>query len=82
MPERDGLLITGHSPEAVCVSCNKPKEALHVESLDGAFKGWVCFTHLKPTLRLCLANRHRPERGTPLFDGNGSAMSEREALPR
>ncbi len=82
MPERDGLLITDHADEATCVACNKLREAVYLESVDGAFSGWACFTHLKAILRLRLANRPRSDRGTPLFEGNGSAMSDREALPR
>jgi hypothetical protein len=82
MPERNGLLITGHKDEATCCACNKLKEALYLESVDGSFSGWVCMTHLKAVLRLSLANRPRSDRATPLFEGNGSSMSEREAIPR
>jgi hypothetical protein len=77
MPNRDGLLITGHAPDATCVACNRQREGLYVEATNGGFTGWVCFTHLKPILRLSLANRSRPERGTPQLDGNGA---EREAV--
>ena len=75
MRERDGLMITGHDGEATCLACNKSKECLYLESMDGDFQGWVCFTHLRAVLRLRLANRPRPDRATPLFDGDRQAAS-------
>lgn len=82
MPDQEGLLITGHTHEATCIACTKTRECLLIESSDGTFDGAICYADLKKFVRLRLANRPHPDRGTPLFDGNGSAMSEREAASR
>jgi hypothetical protein len=66
--ERDGLLITGHADQATCIACARPKECLLIESSDGTFDGAICYADLKKFVRLRLANRSRPDRGTPLFD--------------
>lgn len=79
MSERNGLMITGHEAEANCVACGKTKECLFLESADGGFQGWVCFTHLKAVLRLRLANRPRNESPTPLFDGSGNSRQPAQA---
>jgi hypothetical protein len=64
----DGLLIIGHADEATCIACTRPKECLLIESSDGTFDGAICYADLKKFVRLRLANRPRPDRGTPLFD--------------
>ena len=74
MRERD-VLMTDLDEEARCVACNKTKECLYLESADGSFKGWVCKTHLWPLARLRFANQPRPDRATPLFDGDRQAVS-------
>lgn len=72
MPDRDGLMITGHAAEATCGACGKTKECIHLESVGAGFEGWVCFTHLRTVLRLSLSKRPRHDQATPLFDNNGA----------
>jgi hypothetical protein len=67
----DGLLITGHAYDATCIACARSKECFYVESPDGMFNGPICVQDLKKFVRLRHANRPQPDRGTPLFDGNG-----------
>jgi hypothetical protein len=71
MTAPDGLSIIGHSPQATCIACSRPKECFLVRSTDGTFDGPICFADLKRFAKVRLAHRSRPDRGTPLFDGDG-----------
>jgi hypothetical protein len=75
----DGLIITGVA-EATCLACQRPKECYYVESTDGLFKGPICWGDFRKLVRLRLSNRPHPDRGTPLFDGNGTPNTDREAV--
>jgi hypothetical protein len=79
MPDREGLVITGHAYEATCIACSKPKECLLIESSDGTFDGAICYGDLKKFVRLRLANRPHTDRSTPLFDGNGTPTTDLKA---